>query len=139
MCAAALVGLLAVATAGCEDTTTTPTPSDSTATLLFISQLMQGGSTTRSFTTARSGEVKVTFTSLSPDSGVTVRVGLGSFDSTSNTCTLSSSVSIHSGNADPIITATLGAGTHCVQIADTANVLSKTNDFTITVTYPYGS
>lgn len=137
--AVALTVALAVAAAGCEDTPTNPTPTDQTATLLFLSQIMQGGSTTRSFTTTKSGEVKVTFASLSPESGVSVRIGLGAFDSNSNTCTLSSSVTIIAGNADPVITSTLGAGTHCVQVADTTGALSKTNDFTITVVYPVGS
>lgn len=129
----ALVLAAVVANGGCETTPVNPTPTPTTVDLFFTSQVMAGGVTTRSFTVAKAGEVKVLFTSLLPDSDVTISVGLGTFNGT--TCTPVTTVDAKAGSTSHIITTTLTTGEFCLRVADKA-VLTKTNDFSITVTIP---
>ena len=135
----ALTGLALVASIGvvaCNETPTTPTTTVTTTDLFFVSQLMPLGVTSRSFKVAKAGEVKVLFTSLLPESSGVVSVALGTFDGTA--CTPTNAVAVAAGSTTPIITTTLAAGDYCVRIADTG-VLTRTNDFSITVTIPSGS
>lgn len=120
----------------CESTPVDPTPTPTVQDLFFASQLMAGGTTTRTFTTPRQGDVKVFFSSLIPDNTAEIGVGLGTFDGT--TCTLTSSVMVKSGSADAVITSALPAGTYCVRVWD-PGVLTKTNDFSFTINMPFGS
>ena len=131
-----LASALLVAPA-CNETPVDPTPTPTTADLFFSSQLMARGSVSRSFTTTRSGEVKVVFTALLPETSALVAVSLGSFDGT--ICTPTTTVVVAQGSTDAVITTTLAAGNHCVRIADQNATLTKTNDFSITVNYPTGS
>ena len=120
----------------CNETPVDPTPTPTRTDLFFASQLMARGAVSRTFTTPQSGEVKVFFTSLIPDTAAVVAVGLGTSDGT--TCTPTQTVMVAQGSTESVLTTTLGAGTHCIRISD-PGVLTKTNDFSITVNYPSGS
>ncbi len=124
----------AVAGAAC-DTLPLPTLPTPTTTDLFISsQIMAGGSTARSFTVGKAGEVKVLFTSMLPEIEAAVTVALGAWNGT--TCTPTVTVASKAGSTTAIITTTLAAGEYCMRLSD-PGVLTKTNDFSLTVTIPY--
>ncbi|HXT70706.1 MAG TPA: hypothetical protein VN700_13170 [Vicinamibacterales bacterium] len=119
------------------DTVPVPTlPTPTTSDLFFTSQLMKGGSTTRSFKVGKAGEVKVLFTSFLPETAAVVNVALGNWNGT--TCTPTTSVATAAGSTTAIITTTLAVGEYCLQLAD-PGVLTKTNDYSLTVTIPYSS
>ena len=130
-----LAGLVSGAFA-CETTPVDPTPSPTTQDLFFVSQLMAGGTTSRTFTTPKQGDVKVFFSSLLPENTQEIGVALGTFDG--STCTVTSTVKVKSGSADAVITSALPAGTYCIRVSD-PGVLTKTNDFSITINIPFGS
>ena len=117
----------------CNDTAVTPT-TPATTDLFFLSQLMMRGVTSRTFTVVKAGEVKVLFTALLPDSTATVDVALGTFNGT--TCTPTTTINTAAGSSTAIITTTLAAGDYCLKVSDTG-VLTKTNDFSITITIPH--
>jgi hypothetical protein len=130
-----VAGLMGGALA-CNSTPVDPTPTPTVQDLFFSSQLMAAGTTSRTFTTPKQGDVKVFFSSLIPDSSAVIGVGLGTFDGT--TCTLTTTVMVKSGSAEAVITAALPAGTYCVRVWD-PGVLTKTNDFSFTINIPFGS
>jgi hypothetical protein len=53
-------------------------------------------------------------------------------------CTPTTSLSSKAGASTPIITTTLAVGDYCIRVVD-PGVLTKTNDFSMTVTIPYSS
>jgi len=131
----AIVALTLLAGA-CNDLPTSTTPTPATTDLFIGSQLMAGGATSRSFKVSKGGEVKVVFSSLLPESSTAVSVSLGTFDGT--TCKPTNTVVAVAGGTDPVITATVSAGDYCLRLAD-PGTLTKTNDFSTTVTIPFGS
>lgn len=125
------VALVAAACNTSSPTVTTPTPT--TSSVFFSSQLMAGGVSMRSFNVPRAGELNVLFTALLPETESVVSLAVGTFDGT--TCTPTSTVVVKAGSTTPVITTTIVAGDYCISVADTG-VLTKTNDFSITVTIP---
>ena len=88
----------------------------------------------RSFVTAQSGTVSVTFLTISA-TDVEMAIRLGTTDSAGRGCTITNSVT---GKADPVnalISTTLPAGNYCVQIADVGN-LTGLASFVITFVRP---
>ena len=134
------LGVLAIAAAlggAACDTVPLPTlPTPTTTDVFFGSQLMAGGSTARSFTVAKAGEVKVLFTSMLPDTEAVVTVELGNWNGT--TCAPATTVASKAGSTTAIITTTLAVGDYCMRLTD-PGVLTKTNDFSLTITIPYSS
>ena len=131
----AVLAIAAALAAAC-DTVPIPTlPTPTTSDVFFASQLMARGSTTRSFKVAKAGEVKVLFTSMLPEIDAVVNADLGTWNGT--VCTPTSSLATKAGSTTPIITATLAAGDYCMRLSD-PGVLTKTNDFSLTITIPYG-
>ena len=132
----ALLLAAAVTAVACDDLTTAPTPPATTISLQFSSQLMAGGMVWRSFTVSSGGTVSVLFTSLLPESDAVVSLGLGTFDG--GACAVTSTATAKSGSTDAVLTTTLTPGNYCVRISD-PGVLTKTNDFSVTVSIPTGS
>jgi len=129
-----LVLAAALGAAAC-DTVPLPTlPTPTSSDVFFNSQLMKGGSTMRSFKVPKAGEVKVLFTSLLPETEGVVNVVLGNWDGT--VCTPTTTVSTKAGATTPIITTTLAVGDYCMRLID-PGVLTKTNDFSLTINIPY--
>lgn len=122
--------------AACTDAPTVVTPTPTLASVFFASQVMAGGSTSRSFKVARAGEAKVLFTSLLPDVGSVVLVAIGTTDGT--VCTPTTTVSATAGSTESILTTNLTVGDYCISVTDPGGALTKTNDFTITVVIPAG-
>ena len=127
--------LTACVAVGCKDTPTTPTTA-TTANLQFASQLAVKGSTSRSFESKKAGDAKIVFNSLSPDTGAAITISLGTFDGT--TCTPTATVLAAGGGSDAVMTTTIGVGMYCIRVSD-PGVLTRTNDFYITLTVPAGS
>jgi len=132
---AALASVLGMAVA-CTNTPSVVTPTPTLATVFFSSQLMAGGSTSRSFKVAKAGEVKILFTSMLPDIGSVVLVALGTTDGT--VCTPTTTVASAAGSTDSILTTNVTIGEYCVSVTDPGGALTKTNDFSITVVIPAG-
>jgi hypothetical protein len=134
------LGILALAgaigAAACTDAPGVVTPTPTLATVFFSSQLMAGGSTSRSFKVARAGETKVLFTSLLPDLESVVLVAIGTTDGT--VCTPTTTVATKAGSTDSILTTNLTIGDYCISVTDSSGALTKTNDFSITVVIPAG-
>jgi len=130
----ALAGVLGAA--ACTNSPTVVTPTPTLATVFFSSQLMAGGTTSRSFKVARAGETKVLFTSLLPELDSVVLVAIGTTDGT--VCTPTTTVATKAGSTESILTTTLAIGDYCISITDPGGALTKTNDFTITVVIPAG-
>ena len=126
----------ALGAAACSSTPTVVTPTPTVATVLFASQLMANGSTSRSFKVTKAGEAKVLFTALLPDSASVVNVAIGTTDGT--VCTPTTTVAAKAGSTDSILTTTLAIGEYCISVTDPGGALTKTNDFTITVVIPAG-
>jgi len=132
---AALASVLGLA-AACTDSPTVVTPTPTLASVFFSSQLMAGGSTSRSFKVARAGEVKVLFTSMLPDVGSVVLVAIGTTDGT--VCTPTTTVATAAGSAESVLTTNVAIGDYCISVTDPGGALTKTNDFSITVVIPAG-
>lgn len=124
----------AVGAVACTDSPTVPTtPTSTTANVFFSSQLMAGGVTMRSFNVPKAGDLRVLFTALLPETDGVVSIAVGTFDGT--TCTPTTSVVVKAGSTEAVITTSVVAGEYCISVADTG-VLTKTNDFSITVVVP---
>ena len=134
------LGILALASAlgaaACTDPQGVVTPTPTNASVFFASQLMARGSTSRSFKVTRAGEAKVLFTSLQPDLDSVVLVAIGTTDGT--VCTPTTTVATKAGSTDSILTTNLAIGDYCISVTDSNGVLTKTNDFSITVVIPVG-
>jgi len=123
--------LLLSACGGNSSTTTTPTTPTTTDT--FTGTLSQGGTVVNTFTVTAVSGGTVTFTlvALTPQSTITVGLGLGSPSTTG--CTLSSTQeNVKVGTA---LSTTLTGGTYCVALYDLGN-LTATNNYTLTVLHP---
>jgi hypothetical protein len=110
---------LALLLAGCgSNSSTSPT---STVTEHFTGTLAAGASDTHTFTVGQDGTVIVTLDSLTPQSSITVGLGLGNY--ANNTCTLfsySQSAKVASPESG-----SLTAGPYCVVIFDVGNVVDS--------------
>jgi hypothetical protein len=128
--------LLAVAVAGCNNSTTTVSPtvttSASPATITFTSQLAVRGSATRSFTMSTAGTVKVTLATLGNGS-LSAGLGVG-VPVTGTPCSLAQSLVTGPGDSPQVVT-TADAGTYCVQLYD-AGSLTEDTAFSITIEHP---
>jgi len=132
---AAAVLASSLALAGCdEDPPTTPTPDPTTATVTFISNLAQGGSSTRSFEVTRAGNVSVTLLSVGGSATLKVGLGLGIPLADGSGCVLSRSVEAVAGTTAQLELA-VDVGKYCVQIYD-PGTLSAVVAFSLTVIYP---
>jgi len=129
-CVSAL--LLLSACGGSSSPTATPTAAPS-VTDPFTGTLAQGSSAVNTFTFAAASGGTVTFTlvALTPQSTITVGLGLGT-PGTSGCSLSSTSENVKVGTA---LSTTLSAGTYCVALYDLGN-LNATNNYTLTVLHP---
>jgi hypothetical protein len=129
-----LVVVLALGAAACgSDTTTTPTTTTPvTVTDTFAGTLTPNGGASYSFTTAQSGNVTATLSSLTPDSTLVVGLALGTWNG--NSC----QVIIRKDQATQssyVIGAASAAGSLCVTIYDVGNVVDPAT-YQIQVNHP---
>ncbi|HXY41975.1 MAG TPA: hypothetical protein VEQ10_20025 [Vicinamibacteria bacterium] len=119
--------------AGCSNSsspTATPTVAPS-VTDTFTGTLAQGGSAAYNFTLASDGTITVTLTSLSPQSTITMGIGLGTPGTTG--CVVSSTQ--ENVKVGVPIQASLTAGPYCLTFYDLGN-MTGTNTYTLTILHP---
>ncbi len=122
---AAVAAALALAACGGSSLPTLATP---TTTDTFTGTLAAKGVDAHSFSMAKAGTLVVTLTTLSPQSSITVGLGLGQPSGT--TCSITSTdETAKVGSAEQV---TLDAGTYCVAIYDIGNVQGS-DTYTLTV------
>ena len=123
----AVAAALALAACGGSGTTTPTAP---TQTDTFTGTLAAGGVVAHAFTVAQAGALTVTLTTLSPQSSITVGLGLGQPSGTS--CALSSTD--ETARMGSVEQTTLDAGAWCVAIYDIGNVQGS-DSYTLTVSH----
>jgi hypothetical protein len=121
---------------GCNTATspTAPSPTATPASVLYESQLYPGGSLSRTITVGATGTVSVTLTSLRPDPGVEVGLGVGIPRADGGGCHVSQSVATTTGST-PQLTIAADPGTYCVRVYD-IGTLTIDVFFSITIAHP---
>ncbi len=120
----------ALALAACGGSANTTNPNAPTTTETFIGTLAAGGVDAHTFNVAQSGALTVTLTTLSPQSTITVGLGLGQPSGTA--CSLSSTD--NTAKMGSVEQTTLDAGSWCVAIYDLGNVQGS-DSYTLTVNH----
>jgi hypothetical protein len=141
VCGLGISALLALS-AGCKTTTLSPTVPTAPVTGTFSGLLNPTGVNTFSFVTSIGGSVTATLTAVGPDSTQTVGFSLGSFNASTNVCTVAFDNSAALQGAVFNTTAST-AGAYCVRIYDNGTVAAAVAagtatafTYTITVSYP---
>jgi hypothetical protein len=130
---ALLLTVCALLASGCDvignlfSSDTTPSGSSPNS---FTGTLPVGGTSVFTFTTTASGSASVTLTSL----GTTTPIGVGIGTFSGSTCTLTTSSAATSAGASAQVTATLNAGSYCVEVYDPGTLTAATT-FSITVSH----
>jgi hypothetical protein len=119
---------LAVLTSACG---TAGLPTGATSTQTFTGVLSASGSFAQSVTVAGSGEFDLTLSSLTPQTTITVGLGIG--QPASGTCSLLTS--IENAKVGSLVSLTVVAGPYCVVIYDIGNIQGS-DTFALTVVHP---
>ena len=140
-----LLCVFALSLAGCSDSNSPTSPTDTTAaetpvdpstTQTFTGILAVHGANFYSFEVAKYGTVNLTLQNVGGVSGVPesvwVGVGLGVPDATD--CSTTSSNNVQAGTG-PHLTSTLDAGTYCARIYDVGNLAAST-PFAVLIAHP---
>jgi hypothetical protein len=122
---------LAAACGGSSATTPTTTPTPTTMTETFTGTVPAGGVAFHNFTVAQQGTITATLTTLSPQSTITVGLGIGNPSGT--TCTLTSTN--ETTKMGSVLSGTIAVGAYCIQIYDIGNIQGS-DDYTITLVHP---
>lgn len=131
---ASIALVLALASAGCSGTNTTPaatTPTVSTPTEIFFNTLPVQGVGFYSFTVTQAGTASVTLASVTAvaDGSVSTKamgLGLGAPNADGTGCTLSASVNTAPGLTAQL-TGQLAVGMGCVQLSDLGTLQAPVN------------
>jgi len=134
-----VVGAVAAASCGSNDTTTSPTTTgDTRSTETFGATLNVGQSQFYSFTTISPGTTDITLVSIRPSGSVATTlspvVGLGLGTPQATDCALSNATNTRPALATQLSVAT-SVSTYCVKIADIGNLTGPV-DYTIRVVHP---
>jgi len=113
------------------DTTPEITLPTSPVTEIFSSNLVVGGSASRSFV-SKAGAATVTLTSLGTSSTTKIGMGLGIPDALGSGCLFTRSTETAAGGQ---LAATLEIGSYCVKVWDIGTLTAVTN-FTVTIVRP---
>ena len=142
----ALVVALAFVCAGCDDSTTATSPSDTSATTtttvaspttteLFAGRIAVSGSTFYSFAVAENGTVNVTLADVGGSNvPSTVWLGLGLGTPSGEDCATASTVNTAAGSTVQL-TATYAPGVYCVRVWDIGNLVAVAT-FNVTIAHP---
>ncbi|MGE3345654.1 MAG: hypothetical protein AB7L71_19705 [Vicinamibacterales bacterium] len=134
----ALVGLLcsSLVVSACDDDNTDPptTPSPTTESVTWSTNLARGGATSRSFKTTRTGTVSVTLQALGASTTMRAGLGVGIPLGDGSGCVLSRSVETTPGSTAQL-ELSIDSGDYCVQVYDLGE-LSQPVSFTVLLVYP---
>lgn len=115
---------LALTTAGCSGSNSTPsvtTPAATTTTETFTGTVQPNfGVDFHSFTVAQTGTVSVTLTAAGPPATIFMGLGIGT-PSTSTCAVISGDSTIAPASATAQLSGTVSAGSYCVQVYDVGN------------------
>ena len=140
-----LLAALALACAGCNDKTTSPTSTTTssttttvaspTATELFAGRVSVGGSAFYSFAVAENGTVNVTLADVGgANVPSTVWLGLGIGTPSGEDCATSATVNTAATGAAQL-TGTYAPGVYCVRVWDIGNLVAVAA-FNVTIAHP---
>jgi hypothetical protein len=121
---------LAGACGGSTTPTTATTPAPITTETL-TGTVLAGGVAFHTFTVAQQGTLTATLTSLSPQSTITMGMGIGTVSGTA--CSLLSTN--ETTKVGTVLSGTIAVGSFCVQIYDIGNV-QVSDDYVITLSHP---
>jgi hypothetical protein len=121
------MGLLSVVwLPGCGSEASSVTSPTTVATPVadnFEGSIEQNGSSVHAFTITSSGyALLVGFTSLSPSSVTALGIGIGSWDSSTSTCSLNVSQNDTARSGSTGLSGTANSGSYCVRVYDGGNV-----------------
>jgi hypothetical protein len=119
---------LAVLTGACANAAL---PTAATTSQAFTGVLSASGAVVQSVTVGASGEFDLTLSSLTPQTTITVGLGIG--QPANGTCGLLTS--IENAKVGSLVSLTAVAGAYCVVIYDIGNVQGS-DTFTLTVVHP---
>jgi hypothetical protein len=125
---------LALGAAACgNDPVTTPTPTTPvTVTDTFSGTLTPNGATTRPFTTAASGTVTATLSSLAPDSTLIIGLALGIWNGNSCQVIFSKDTATQFSQVQGAVSS---AGSLCVRVYDVGNLIDPAT-YEVQVNHP---
>lgn len=126
--------LIAATAVACAETPTSPTATADTDKLLheFSSNIVPGGSASRTFETGGDGAITITLKSTTPG-GVPVGLGVGILRSNSS-CALAAAIETVAG-AEAQISISAEKGTYCAKVYD-LGTLKDSLPFTIGISHP---
>lgn len=135
---------LAALSAACSSTTTTPTTT-ATTTDTFTGTLTPNKANQHAFITSVGGTVTATLATIGPDSTYTVGFSVGTYNSTTNVCTVVMAIDTAAQGAVLSGTAST-SGIYCLRVYDNGTVQTAINNgivtadnpfsYTVTVTHP---
>lgn len=130
---AALTLSLALAACGSDEPTTPTTPTTPTAvTETYADTLGRNGARTHNFSSAASGTVTATLTTLGPDSALVIGFSLGTWNGSSCQIVLAKD----DATQGTVLTGGVSSfGSLCVRIYDVGNIIVPIN-YEITVVHP---
>jgi hypothetical protein len=118
-----LVAILALTACGSDsgDDATSPTPVLATDT--FSGSIEQNGAAVHSFTVTSSGYTLLAgYTAISPASVTALGVGIGSWDTSTSSCSLNITQNDTARSGSTAISGTVNSGNYCVRIYDAGNI-----------------
>lgn len=132
----ALVSILWLTGCGSGATSTTsPTAVVTLVTDNFNGSIEQNGSQVHTFTITNSGYTLLAgFTSLSPSSVSALGMGIGSWDSSTSTCSLNMSQNDTARSGSTGLSGTTNSGSYCLRVYDGGNIPSgATASYTVQI------
>jgi len=128
---AAAFSALALASA-CGDTVPTTPAAPTPIVDAHTQNLIPNGSVIFPFTEVTAGQVVAALTTISPDSGLTLELDLGTWDGAACTPVVFANPAVQGSTAS----ATANAGGQlCVRVSDVHNVLTTTESITVTISH----
>lgn len=125
--AGATVAFAALLSAGCHN----PAASTAPTTDTFSGVVTAGSFDGHLFSVANDGEVDIALTSLTPQSTITMGVGIGE-PSSDGLCTLFGNINDSVG---AVLASAVAKGTYCYLVYDVGNIAGSIN-YTLTITHP---
>lgn len=130
--------VLACAVAACDTEPLLPfiPTASEPVTETFSGQVTQNDAKTHSFTVSRAGSVTATLQTIGSDNRLVVGLSLGTWNSTTNSCSIVLANDAASGGA--VLTGTMtAAGSLCLRVYDVGNIVAGANAaYSVEVTHP---
>lgn len=122
----AIVMLSLMSLPGCgsnSDAATSPTAVVTLATDTFSGSIQQNGTGVHSFTVTSAGYTLLAgYTSISPSTVAALGLGIGSWDSSTSSCSLNVSQNDTARSGNTGLSGTPSSGTYCVRVYDGGNI-----------------